>query len=306
MSQPIKNVLIIGAGGNLGPSILTALDNHPAFNVSILSRAGSKSTFPSHIKVHTIPDSYPQDALITVFKGQDAIIDLAPLKDTDLHKRFVDAAIDAGVSRYMPPEWGSNTAEPRVVAAVPIFKGKTTMRDYLISKESTGLTWTGLINGPFFDWGLSNGFTGFDLKNKKARIYDDGDHYTDMTVLATIGKAVPAILLKPEGTKNRYVHINSFRVTQNQILAALEKATGGDKWEVEHASSAEEGRKGVELLQKGNMAGVGPAICGVEYSGEDFMNFEKFGLWNQKLGLPKTNEGLDETVKAIVEKEHVK
>lgn len=302
MSQPLKNVIIIGAGGNLGPTIFKALDSNPAFTVSVLSRTGSKSTFPTHTKVHTIPDSFPLDALTAAFKGQDAIIDLAPLRDLDQHKRAIDAAIATGVKRFIPPEFGSNTSEQRVVDAVPIFKGKTAVRDYLVSKEGSGLTWTGVINGPFFDWGLLVGFLGFDLKKKKALIYDDGNHYTDMSLLSTIGKAVAGILLKPEETKNRYVHINSFRVTQNQTLAALEKATGGTKWEVEKASSGEEGRRGRELLGKGDFSGVVPAICGVEYSGEDWVNFEPFGLWNEKLGLPKTNENLDEVVKKVVEK----
>ncbi|KAK5001319.1 hypothetical protein LTR60_007416, partial [Cryomyces antarcticus] len=35
------------AGGNLGPSILKALRDAGTFNISILSRADSKSTFPS-------------------------------------------------------------------------------------------------------------------------------------------------------------------------------------------------------------------------------------------------------------------
>ena len=187
------------------------------------------------------------------------------------------------------------------MAAVPIFKGKIVMRDYLISKESEGLTWSGLLNGPFFDWGMQVGFLGYDIKNKKAVIYDDGNHYNDMTVLSTIGKAVAGILQHPAETANRYIHINSFRVTQNQVLAALEKVTGGAKWEVEKKSSAEASKKGNEMLTQGNFAGAMPAILGLEYSGEDWVDFEKFGLWNEKLGLPKTNEGLEEAVRKVVE-----
>ena len=171
MSQPLKNVIIIGvppfifclqptkkltlrpqAGGNLGPSILKALDSDPHFTVSILSRQNSKSTFPPHIKVHTIPDDYPEEQLIAAFTGQDAVVDLAPLYNIAHHKAFVDAAVKAGVKHFIPSDFGAKTTEPRVIEAVPAFSTMVEIREYLVSKESEGLTWTGVSNGSFFDW----------------------------------------------------------------------------------------------------------------------------------------------------------
>ena len=300
MSQQFKNVIVIGAGGNVGPHVVTALDNAHDFNISILSREGSKSTFAAHFKVFTTPDSYPEEALLKAFKGQDVIVDLAPQHQLDQRKSCIDAAIKAGVKRYIPGEFGSNTEVPEVNAAVPLFQSKLDVQHYLKSKEKEGLTWTGVLNGPFFDWGLRLGILGFDLKEKKALIYDGGNNYTDMTILPTVGKAVVGVLRHPEETVNRYVHVNSYYTTQNQILAALEKATG-TKWAVEHTTCKEQGAKGKELLAKHDFSGVGPAIFAMEYSGADFLNFEKFGLSNAKFGLPKTNSGMEEEVKNIVE-----
>ena len=301
MSRELKNVLIIGAGGNLGPHVFSALDSNPSFTVSVLSREGSKSTFPSHIKVFTTTESYPESALLTAFKGQDAIVDLAPMDAVDQHKRCIDIAIKAGVKRYIPSEFGSNSELPELAAAVPILESKGVIRRYLKSKEGEGLTWTGVINGPFFDWGLSLGFLGFDLEKKTALIYGDGNNYMDTTVLPTIGKSVAGVLQHPEETANRCVHINSYHTTQNQILTALEKVTG-EKWTVQKANLEEEAKKGKEMLLKGEFAGFIPALCAFEYSGADYKDFAKFGLWNEKLGLPKTNEGMDDTVKKVVEK----
>lgn len=300
MSQEIKNVIVIGAGGNVGPHVLTALNNAHHFNISILSREGSKSTFAPHFKVFTTPDSYPEEALLKAFKGQDAIVDIAPQHQLDQRKSCIDAAIKAGVKRYIPGEFGSNTEVPEVNAAVPLFQSKLDVQKYLKGKEKEGLTWTGVLNGPFFDWGLRLGFMGFDLKEKKALIYDGGNNYTDMTILPTVGKAVLGVLQHPEETANRYVRVNSYYTTQNQILAALEKATG-TKWAVEHTTCKEQAAKGKALLAKHDFSGAGPVIFALEYSGADFLNFEKFGLWNDKLGLPKTNQGLEEEVKKLVE-----
>jgi len=56
------------------------------------------------------------------------------------------------VKRFVPAEFGSNTANAKAVELVPIFKGKEEVTNYLKSKESEGLSWTAIVNGPFFDW----------------------------------------------------------------------------------------------------------------------------------------------------------
>ena len=71
------------------------------------------------------------------------------LGDTQL--TLIEAAFAAGVKRFIPSEYGSNTANPEVVGLVPIFGGKQKIVDSLKSKESKGLSWTVLITGPFFD-----------------------------------------------------------------------------------------------------------------------------------------------------------
>ena len=79
--------------------------------------------------------------------------------DIDQHKLLIDVAVKAGVKRYIPGEFGSNTPDPQVVEHVPIFKGKATIADYLKTKESEGMTWTGIITGGFFDWSVSPALT---------------------------------------------------------------------------------------------------------------------------------------------------
>lgn len=141
------------AGGNLGPSILEGLDKDSHFTVSVLSRAGSSSTFPSHIKVHRIDDSYPEDQLLTALKGQDAVVLLLPTTEVNNHKSIIDASIKAGVKRIIPSEFGSDTSNPAIIDEVPlIFKGKQEVQRYLQSKEETGLSWTAIVTGGFFDW----------------------------------------------------------------------------------------------------------------------------------------------------------
>ena len=152
MSSPIKNVIFIGAGGNLGPSILAVFDADPHFTVSILARHSSKSTFPSHIKVHRIADDYPEVELLQAFKGQDAIVSTIATASAVQQQSIVDTAIKAGVKRFVPSEFGSDTLNEEAMAILPqYFKGKKETVDYLKKKEKEGLTWTAFVTGPFFE-----------------------------------------------------------------------------------------------------------------------------------------------------------
>lgn len=140
------------AGGNLGPSILESLDADPYFNVSVLSRQGSSSKFPSHVKVFPIDETYPENQLHDAFKGQDGIVLLIPPNEVEKQKRIIDVAIKAGVKRVIPGEFGSDTTKKEILDAVPIFAYKAEVVKYLQSKEDTGLSWSGIVNGGFFDW----------------------------------------------------------------------------------------------------------------------------------------------------------
>lgn len=128
------------------------MDKDSHFTVSVLSRKESSSTFPSHIKVHQVDSSYPEDELLAAFKGQDAVILLLPPIDIGVHKGVIDAAIKAGVKRVLPSEFGSDTSIQAVIDQVPVFKGKQEVTQYLESKEDTGLTWTAIVTGGFLDW----------------------------------------------------------------------------------------------------------------------------------------------------------
>ena len=152
MASPIKNVILIGAGGRIGPYIISAFDADPYFTVSILSRGSSTSTFPSHLKVHRIGDDYPEDQLLEAFKGQDAVISTIAPSNVAHQKTIIDTAIKAGVKRFVPSEFGSDTLNDNAMAILPqFFKEKKETVEYLKAKEKEGLTWTAVVNGPFFE-----------------------------------------------------------------------------------------------------------------------------------------------------------
>ena len=152
MSSVIRKVIVVGAGGNLGPSILSAFEADSRFTVSVLARHSSKASFPTHLKVHRIGDDYPEHELLEAFKDQDAVISTIATANAVQQKSMADAAIKAGVKRFVPSEFGSDTRNAKAMAILPqYFKGKADTVDYLKTKEKEGLTWTAFVTGPFFE-----------------------------------------------------------------------------------------------------------------------------------------------------------
>jgi hypothetical protein len=145
---------------------------------------------------------------------------------------------------------------------------------------------------------LKSGSLGFNLKDKKATIYDSGNEPFTTTNLATIGLAIAAILKKPDETANKYLDIASFVTTQNEILKILEEESGA-KWTVEKGDTAAAGKNADESLAKGE---YGPAFGGflkVLFFADGKGTSPKDGdLANGLLGLPK--DDLRATIKGAL------
>ena len=139
---------------------------------------------------------------------------------------------------------------------------------------------------------------GFDVKNQKASLFNGGRDIWSTATLSTVGLAVKNALLHPNETANRYLYIESLTVSQSEIVASLEKATG-KPWEREQVDAEEMKRSGLEKMSKGDHSSVVSLIryvnCVAGYGG----NYtEDRGTANGVLGLPKAT--LDEEVRKLV------
>lgn len=153
VAMAIKNVVLVGAGGTIGPYILASLAK-AGFNVTILSRQSSTSTFGDH-KVAKVADGYPRDELVAAFKGQDAIVSTISVTgsgrlDTATQKLLIDAAIEAGVQRFIPSEFGGDNRNAAATALSPIYRAKLDIVEYLQAKKGQ-IEYTIVPTGPFFE-----------------------------------------------------------------------------------------------------------------------------------------------------------
>ncbi|OAK99652.1 NAD(P)-binding protein [Phaeosphaeriaceae sp. SRC1lsM3a] len=298
----ITNVALIGGTGTLGAPVLKALKGSE-FNIFVINRQTSKSVYP-RTQVITVPDDLNVDDVAQALREKDidALIITIAGSHVESQKKLIDAAFKGGVKRVMPAEFGScDSADDKTNEILPLMKGKKDVRDYLVQvqeKERQGadkLTWTSLVTGHFFDYGLTCGLLKFDVKGRKAYILDGGNIKFSGSNLDFIGKAVIKILEKPGETANKLLYVHSNYVTQLELLDALEKATG-DKFERIAQSSEEE----LSVVRPKMLNGDGEAreevvaVWGVVAS--DWKDKENFA--NTLLGLEE--DDLEQTIQRVV------
>lgn len=139
----------------MGTLVLQALLSFPTFKVTVLSRPTSTNTFPDGVQV--IRSDYTPSSLRGAFRGQDAVVSLVGRDGYAEQRKLIDAALESGVKRFIPSEYGNNSADQRVRALAPILEGKKAKVDFLKQHEGE-MSWTVLITGAFFDWvsGIEN------------------------------------------------------------------------------------------------------------------------------------------------------
>ncbi len=71
-----------------------------------------------------------------------------------------------------------------------------------------------------------NGFLHFYPGIRKAEILGDGTAKSSNATLGQVSQAVVRIFQKPEETKNRVLMIQSFCISQLDVLRSLERVTG--------------------------------------------------------------------------------
>jgi hypothetical protein len=313
MSSPIQNVIIAGATGSVGAPILSALLAEPTFTVTILTRASSSARFPDNIPVIRVSDDYTVAELTQAFQGQDAVV--VALSTTPVTKdgkdglafRLIDAALAAGVKRFIPSEYGANNLDARARSMVPVYDRKGEMLSYLIERcaSSAGsMTWSSISCGSWLDWALdpakSGNFLGINVKARKATVYDSGKARFTVTTSGNTGLAVARALLQPEVTANKQIFLCDFTTSTRDIVAALEVETGA-KLEILEKESKPAIAQLRKQFDEGDFNATYPLLA-ISFGADVDMgyDFEKEQeVWNETLGLPKVT--LEEVVKEAVE-----
>lgn len=287
-----KKVAIAGATGNLGPHVVKELVAQ-GFDVTVLSRSSAPSNLPSGVKSVQV-DFRSQDSLISALRGHEAFVSNVPNHGDQPF--LIDAAIAAGVSRFIPSEFGSNIYGNTNVANLPVFAGKLKTQEYLRSKQDQ-ISYTVITNGLFLDWGLQLGW----LANLKGttNVFGNGNARHSFTLLSDVGKAVAGVLKHPSETKNRGVYVQTAALSQNQVLQIAQKVKPDFKAETENVDLAKVGQDAYAELKKegGNVQGAMFDFIKISIFQEGYGNLWEEKNDNELLGIKGLSE--DEVEKLV-------
>jgi uncharacterized protein YbjT (DUF2867 family) len=229
------------------------------------------------------------ESLTNALRGQDAVVSTIASAALAMQLLLVEAAAKAGVKRFLPSEFGSDTVHPKT-SQLPSFGHKVAVQKALEKEAQTsGMTYTLVINGPFFDWGMRVGFVS-DVKGRSITLWDGGERVFSTTTLITIGRAVVGVLKHPVETKNRAVYVQDTALSSKQLLEIGKRATGDD-WKANVVSLDDHVHKAWQELQNPHpdpakfvMNFITASIWGEGYG-------SKFGkLDNELLGIKEMSE----------------
>ncbi len=139
------------ASGNFGTPITAALQ-HDGFDVTIITRVQSTSTFPPGVPV--IRTAYTVEDLTKALAGQDAAVCVVGPAGITLQAAMIDAAEAAGVRRFIIDDfgWGPD------VRGLPEFNDIHILRraqwDHAKARAAANpaFTYTGISSGNPIDW----------------------------------------------------------------------------------------------------------------------------------------------------------
>jgi len=154
---------------------------------------------------------------------------------------------------------------------------------------------------------------GFNFANRTVRFYDDGETKISTSTWPQVGRAVAGLLslpIKPEGRnteacleslRNKVVYVNSFTISQKDMLASVLRQTGTkeDDWMITKVPAQELYSTSVKQIAEGKKEAFASFLYSRIFFPDGCGDFEHMGTLNSMLDLPEEdiNEATDVAIK---------
>lgn len=203
---------------------------HPNLELSVLTNSSQWLRLPPHLASNTVKhqrSDFSATSLESAFVGQDLVISTTAGGDTDQQIRIVDAAIAAGVRRFVPDEFGHDTLNKNISNRILKSAGRAKVIEHLQSActRIADFEWVGIATGYTLDTGLINGNLGFDMQWHSATIHGIGTEIFAASSLQRVGRVVARVMERWEEVKNQYIYAAGVLTSAHEILRSAEKAT---------------------------------------------------------------------------------
>jgi hypothetical protein len=278
--------------------------------VTALTRADSKGEIPSGVEAIKV-DYDDEASLVEALKGQQfLIITLGVRVPEAVHDKIVAAAGKAGVPYVLPNSYGYPVQEKLAQEGDQTSK---VIIDRINSVRATGVSTPIVLScGIWYEWSLALGdfWFGINIKDRRVTFYDDGKRVITSSTWNQCGRGVAALLGLPESGpspsladyKDKSVLINSFRVSQRDMLDSVNRVLGTKDadWDISYETTAKRIQDGLQEMKNGVFTGYAKMLYARVFAPSNpNSDFASERTDNKALGLPV--EDLDEATKRAVE-----
>ncbi len=222
----MKNkIVVVGATGNLGGRIVTALLTKGADVVAIVRPTSDPAKMDKLTQQGvTIIQSEMTDAqelkpalegaaiVVSAVQGLRAVI-------VDTQSILLDAAVAAGVPRFIASDFASDFTK-LVPGENRNFDLRREFRTYL---DKAPIRATSILNGAFAEI-LSYGPPLMDIKEKQVGYWEDADWRIDFTTMDDTAAFTAAVALDADSP--RFLRIASFQISPNELAAVAGQLNG--------------------------------------------------------------------------------
>ncbi|KAG9186276.1 hypothetical protein G6011_02832 [Alternaria panax] len=228
------------------------LDTH-RYQVTVLTYPSQTLSLPHHVTPSDVQhkrSDYTSASLQSAMTGQDLIISTMSGGDAEQQIRIIDAAIAAGVNRFIPDEFSHDSENKQIQARIPKYAGRTKVIAHLqkMRKDHPDFEWTAVATGYTLDTQLISGNMGVDMEWHSATIHGMGTEPFAASSLERVGQVVGRVIAHWNEVKSQYIYAAGVITSANEVLRSAEKATGRDftvgNYEVEECIA--EGEKRIE------------------------------------------------------------
>lgn len=231
-----QTIAIIGATGQVGtPLTNTLLDlGHDVIAITRSLKDGGSDKLQvfadKGARIVEVSNMHDKALLVAAIQGADTLVCAVPGDQTiisELEPIWLEAALEAGVKRFVPTEFGCHTRGLEYGDGI-LFDFKKDLHKKILE---SGIGWTLIYTGGIFDYFLPNlrffrTITTFGNMNQPIYTHDIHD----------IGY-IAALAVTDDRTLNRCVQMDYNVLTQNEMLNLVHKYYPDHEFEYEHFSS---------------------------------------------------------------------
>ncbi|KAH9948826.1 hypothetical protein B0H21DRAFT_203653 [Amylocystis lapponica] len=259
--SPFNTVALFGATGMLGSRILSALLEPTGRgvyqpNVVVFLRPGKSlddSMLRNYPQLRTVNLDYPKGGpeLVEQLRGVDAVVTVLNGPGVDAQYQLLDAAVEAGVRRFYPSEYGHHnlyrTPGDDGARLMPLWDQKERFAQYIVlhpAVEAGKITYTFIGNGDLYDQEPEAFWCPWarDSDTYEVPVVGNGDALADWSNTRDVAQYVVATLSKPSLSANAHLNFPSETISQNAMIALLRKYAVGREVR-SRAFSAEDAHK---------------------------------------------------------------